>query len=211
MDVQLLHAALKPGELDMSISVPQPPEGGLEMIRKAVGELMGQPHTRTAAVTAGGAAGDLEAAAPHPVYFVRADYLAAGGLLAAAELSGWRYIILAGGRAILAAELSFGREGGGLEFSHTNDGPLVEGTVEGVRVAEGLEVVGGMEFELRLLELPGLSVAALWFHAEGKDLLMPIPPSRRGLRPFTIYTEGELLKTLRGAAAERLRFEDDRA
>jgi hypothetical protein len=195
----------------MSIIVPQPPEGGLGRIREAVGRLMSQPNTRTAAVTAGAVAGDLEAAVPHPVYFVRADYLAAGSLLAAAELSGWRYILLAGGRAILAAELSFGREGGGLEFSHTNDGPLVAGTVEGVRVAERLEVVGEAEFELRLLEIPSLSVAVLWFHAEVKDLLMPIPPSRRGLRPFTIYTEGELLKALGGAAAERLQFVGDRA
>jgi hypothetical protein len=40
---------------------------------------------------------------------------------------------------------------------------------------------------------------------------MPIPPARRGLKLFTIYTEDELLQALADAAAERLRFEDDRA
>lgn len=195
----------------MTLHVPQPPGEGLELIREAIGGLIRQPNTRTAAVTAGGAGGGLEAAAPHPVYFVGADHVAASRLLAAAELSGWRYILLAHGRAILAAELSFPREGGRLEFSHTNDGPLVAGTVEGVRVAEGLEEVGEADFELRLLEIPSLSLAALWFRAEGRDLLMPIPPASRGLKPFAMYTEEEILGALGGAAAERLRIKDDRA
>ncbi|HEX8456084.1 MAG TPA: hypothetical protein VF656_02085 [Pyrinomonadaceae bacterium] len=103
----------------MSITIARPPEEGLEMVCKALGRLIKQPNTRTAAVTAGAAASDLEAAAPHPVYFVRADYMAEGSLLTAVELSGWRYILLADGRVILAAELSFDREGQKLEFSHT--------------------------------------------------------------------------------------------
>lgn len=195
----------------MSLYLTPPPEEGLKLIRTAVGSLMSQPTTRTSVVTESEAIDDIEVAAPHPVYFVGTYDVAAGRLLAAATLVGWRYILLAGERSILAAEVSYDREGGQLEFSHTNDGPLVAGTLEGVWVSEGLKEVRDADFELRLLEIPDLSIAALWLHAEGQDLLMPIPPARRGLKPLTLYTEEDLLRSVSNDAVERLQIKDDRA
>jgi hypothetical protein len=211
MEVQLFHTALKERSLDMSLRVTSPPEEGLQMIRSAVGSLMSQPTTRTAVVTENEATDDISVAAPHPVYFVGTDEIAAGRLLEAAALVGWRYILLVGERSMLAAEVAYDRESGQLEFSHTNDGPLVAGTLEGVRVAEELKEVRDADFELRLLEVPGLSIAALWLHAEGQDLLMPIPPVRRGMKPYRVYTEEELLRLVGGAAVKRLQIRDDRA
>lgn len=195
----------------MSLSLPTPPEEGLEIIRAAVGSLMSRPETHTFAATADAAPGDISASAAHRVYFVGAGDVAAGRLLGAALLAGWRYVVLEGERPLLAAELSFDAEGERLEFSHANDGPFVEATLKGVRVAEGLEEIRAGDFELRLLEAPGLFLTALWFHAEGRDPLMPLPPAPEGLRPYHLYAEDELLAALGPAAARRMQIRDDRA
>lgn len=194
----------------MSISLPTPPGVGLRMVRAAVASLMSRPETNTYAATADSAPGDISASAPHQVYSVGAGDVVAGRLLVAALLTGWRYIVLEGERPLLAAELSFAADGR-LEFSHANDGPFVGATLKGVRVAEGLAEIRGGDFELRLLEVPGLSLAALWFHAAARELLMPLPPVLKGLRPYHLYDEEALLAAIRPTAARRMEIRDDRA
>ncbi len=194
----------------MSLRVPEPPDEGLEIISTTVGSLVSQPDTNTYAALSNVPTDKIEAAAPHQVYYVDVNYVAQGHLLEGALLSGWRYILLNKERA-LSAELDFNSETGGLEFSHINNGPFVEATIKGVRVAEGLKAVREADYELRLLEIPSLRVTALWLHADERDLLMPLPPVRPGIKPYEIYTEEELLTTLRDAAVRRIRFKDDRA
>lgn len=194
----------------MSLRVPEPPDEGLEIISNTVGSLVSQPDTNTYAAMPNVPTDKIEVAAPHQVYYVDVNYVAEGNLLEGALLSGWRYILLNDERP-LAAELDFNSETGGLEFSHINNGPFVEATIKGVRVAEGLKAVRDGDFELRLLEIPSLSVTALWLHADERDMLMPLPPVRPGLKPYEIYTEEELLTTLRDAADRRIQFKDDRA
>lgn len=195
----------------MAINLPTPPEEGLEVLRAAITRLMRRPETHTFAATAGVAPQYISVTAPHRVYFVGADEVAAGRLLEAALLEGWRYIVLARERPLFAAELSFVAEGKPLEFSHSNAGPYVEGTIKGVRVAEGLEVIRSGNFELRLLEVPSLSLNALWFHAEGRDFLLPMPPAPSELSPYHLYTEKELLAILSAVATKRIQIRDDRA
>jgi hypothetical protein len=172
---------------------------------------MRRPETHTFAATNYVAPQDISVSAPHRVYFVGADDVAAGKLLGAARLTGWRYIVLAREKPLFAAELSFVAEGKPLEFSHTNAGPYVVGTIKGVRVAEGLEDIRAGDFELRLLEVPSLSLNALWLHAEGRDFLLPMPPAPTELTPYHLYTEEEVLGSLRAPAAKRMQIRDDRA
>jgi len=195
----------------MAINLPTRHEEGLEVLRAGIGGLMSRPETHTFAATAGASPQDISVAAPHRVYFVGADEVAAGRLLGAAQLAGWRYIVLAGERPLLAAELAFVAEGQQLEFTHTNVAPLVEATIKGVRVAEGLEEIRAGDFELRLLEIPSLSLCALWLHAEQRDFLLPLTPAPNGVTPYHLYTEDELLSILGAAAATRLQIRDDRA
>jgi hypothetical protein len=195
----------------MTLTLPAPPEEGLGVIRAAVAELLSRPGTHAYDAAAEVSREEITAAAPHRVYYVGADAVAGGRLLGAALLTGWRYILLEGERPLLAAELSFDAEGERLEFSHANDGPFVGATLRGVRVAEGLEEIRAGDFELRLLESPGLSLSALWFHAEGRDLLMPLPPAPRGLKPYHLYAERKLLAALGAAAARRMQIRDERA
>ena len=195
----------------MAITLPAPPEEGLEVLRAAITRLKSRSETRTFTATANVAPQNIDISAPHRVYFVGSDDVASGRLLEAALLTGWRYIVLAGERALLAAELSYIAEDKPLEFSHANDGPFVEATIRGVRVAEGLAEIRAGNFELRLLEAPGLSLSALWFHAERRDFLLPLPPAPDGLSPYHLYTQEELAGALGEAATRRMQIRDDRA
>lgn len=195
----------------MALTLPPPPDGGLDTIREGLGSLLSSPGTGTFAAAAEAETGGLSASAPHRVYFVGADDVAVGRLLGAAHFAGWRYIVLGGESPLLAAELSLDATGERLEFSHANDGPFVAATLRGVRAAEGLEEIRAGDFELRLLEAPGLSLVALWFHGEGRDRLMPLPPSPAGLMPYHLYAEEALLAALTATAAKRIQIRDDRA
>lgn len=192
----------------MSLRVPPAPDEGLEIIRAELGSLLGRPESNTSGAFESTAPEQLTAAAPHQVYFVGLEDVAAGRLLSAATLTGWRYIILGGDRPLIAAQLDLGAGGERLEFSHTNAGPRVAGTLEGVSVAEALEEVKGGDFELRLLEVPGAFLAALWLHSEQKDLLLPLPPAPAGLEPQRPYAEQEVLAALRDLARQRMEMED---
>ena len=94
-----------------------------------------------------------------------------------------------------------------MTFSNFNHGPFVASTVEGVGRAEALDAVQQEDFELRVLEVPGLYTVALWLHGP-RDLLMPLPPTRGRLEPHVVYEEGEVIELLREPAASRLNFDD---
>jgi hypothetical protein len=188
----------------MPLRVPTPPEQGAAIVLEALSSAINQPTTAAAAV-ADADPQNLATAAPHQVYFVGLRDLAAGRLLAAAHLKGWRYIIFEGEQPLAVAELSGGGEA--LSFSNINRGPFVASTIEGVSRAEGLDEVRTEDFELRLLDLPGLYVVALWLHG-ARDLIIPLPPTRQGLEPFAVYEEAAVIERLRGPAERRLSSDD---
>lgn len=188
----------------MPLRVPTPPEQGEAIVLEALASAVGQP-TNAAAEIAAADPVNLATAAPHQVFFVGLRDIAAGRLLSAAHLKGWRYIVFEGERPLAAAELSGGGEA--VSFSNFNRGPFVVSTVEGVGRAEGLEEVREEEFELRLLDIPGLYVVALWLHG-ARDLIIPLPPTREGLTPFAVYEEDAVLERLRAPAERRLNSDD---
>lgn len=192
----------------MTLFVPEPPAEGLRIINEALGSLLSQPASLLSATT-GLNLDALSAAAPHRCYFVRLESVAGGQILSEAELTGWRYIVLSDELPLLAAELNINADEDVPEFSNTNQGPHVEGTVEGVRIAESLDEVRRQDFELRLLEIPSLYVIALWLHGEENNLLIPLPPTNPVLTSFGIFTEEELLTVLREAAIKQLNVEDE--
>jgi hypothetical protein len=188
----------------MPLYVPQPLTEAIGIINVALGSLLNQPASALSAMMADVNPDRLAAAAPHHVYFVSLESIAAGKVFSQAELTGWRYIVLDDERPLFAAELDIDLAQGALEFSNTNQGPHVEGTLEGVRIAESLDDVREHDFELRLLEIPSLYVIALWLHGEEKDLLIPLPPTNPRLTPYDIYTSEELLAAVQNAAIKQL-------
>jgi hypothetical protein len=191
----------------MSLFVPPPPPGGLEVINKALGDLGTRPSTAARAME-DAAPEDIAVAAPHPVYFLGLEDVASGGGLSAAKLVSWRYILLNGDNSLAAAEVSL-EEGEGLEFSHVNQGPFVGATVEGVGIAEGLDEVSRNDYELRLLKIPGLYIVALWLHADQQDILIPLAPAPSVLTPNIPYSETDFIEAVQPAASNRLQHEED--
>jgi hypothetical protein len=189
----------------MPLHVPDPPAQGIEIIRDALSSAATQPSVAASAVAEAGPQ-NLTTAASHQVYSVGLRDLAEGRLLAAAELKGWRYIIFEGDRPLAAAELRVG-DGETLHFSNVNRGTFAASTVEGVRRVESLEEVRNEDFELRVLDIPGIYVVALWLHGP-REIIVPLPPLPEGLEPFGIYEEGTVIERLRGRAEQRLQFDD---
>jgi hypothetical protein len=189
----------------MGLTAKAPPAGGSGIIREALANLASGPPTDLESLAAG-APSNLNIAAPHPFYFVGLTDVAEGRLLAGAILKGWRYIVLQDDETIGTANLIVSEQDQSLQFSHISHGPFAQNTVEGIRRAESLPDVANDDYELRLLDIPGLYVVALWLHGVD-DKLIPLPPTNRVLEPYKSYSEGEMTAALREPALQRLESE----
>jgi hypothetical protein len=136
--------------------------------------------------------------APHPVYTASAQHVIDGGVLAAAQLTGWRSIVSKDGQPVAALESD----------GSVHQGPFVAGTVDAARVAE--ERFGGdaRDFELRLLRIPAAYTVALWLHAPDDDVLIPLAPAPPSLRPNQPVSEAEFTAALQPLAQARLTSPD---
>jgi hypothetical protein len=192
----------------MALTLPKPPEQGLDIIRTKLGSLVDH-HTSVAYNMAMGGTENVDVAAPHRMYFIGLEDVANGHLLSAAEVTGWRYIIVRGDDPMAAAELGIDQLGGSLEFSQLNQGPFVSSTIEGVSIAADLDTVRNNNYELRLLKIPSLYIIALWLHSQGaQDIIIPIPPTRPELTPYDSYSEESFLQAIHEAAVKRLEFNE---
>ncbi len=189
----------------MSIIVQDPPEGSLEIIKSALDTFRTQSNFAAELTAESSAAGNLNLAAPHPIYFVGLKDLAKGKLLSTAKLKGWKYLLLNENEPYATAQLNSNRKK--LVFSHINQGILVERTVRALAFAENLEEVNENDYELRLIDVPGLYVAALWLHGEN-DLIIPLLLGSFPIDKFIVYTEGEFIDLLQDKSSARLQFDE---
>jgi hypothetical protein len=190
----------------MSLNATKPPAEGIAIVREAIGKLVSHPSPTTS-MLAESVPAELSITAPHPVYFVGLTDVAEGRLLSAATLTGWRYLVLAGEEPIGAASVTVRADDENLQFSHISHGPFVRNTIEGISRAESLAEVQSNDYELRLLDIPGLYVVSLWLHGND-DRIIPLPPTNRSLEPYRTYTEEQMLESLKQAAYDRLESEE---
>jgi hypothetical protein len=150
---------------------------------------------------------DLSLAAPHRIYNLELNDLAQARGLRAAKLTGWRYIIQEGERAIASAEASVKRTGASPQFAQINEGPYVAATEAAIVAAEALPQVQQGLYELRLLRIPALYVMALWLKDDKKkaDLIIPLDPAPAPLQAGQIYSPQDFLALLVEPARSRLR------
>jgi hypothetical protein len=179
----------------------------LETIRDGVARLARRPEYRSRAI---GAAGPetLDIAAPHDVYTLGLDALAAGSGLEAAEPVARRVLLMRAEEAVATAELADPDAGEGLSAT---EGPFTASTASTIAAVESWPQVAGGDYELRLLRLPALYLMALWLkdRSGNDDLLVPLDPAPTGLEAGRRYEEGELLRELRELAAARAAVDDD--
>jgi hypothetical protein len=161
----------------MALLAPTPPSQAVDAVHSTFLALAKNRTFRTPALRS--AKGELQLSEPHQVFTLGLTDLAAGKGLAAAKPTSWRYLVREGDNVLASAEAVQTGKGQEHVFSAFNEGRFVASTAEAIRAAHEIPAVKQAGFELRLLNVPGLYVMALWLHEpQGKgDLLVPLAPS----------------------------------
>jgi hypothetical protein len=133
--------------------------------------------------------------------------VAFGSSLEAAQAGPWRFLVARDsrleGHVDIVESDAFGRH----RLAHRSRGRRT--TAAGREIARVLAApeFGEALFEARVLEIPALSVAALWLAGADRSVLIPVTPAR-GLKVGSQCSPAEFLAALRPAAGERLRFDN---
>lgn len=149
-------------------------------------------------------------AAPHEVHDVGLDAAAARRPLAESPITGWRYLVDTPLGTVASSEVAAEATGQPTVFAQLNEGPFVESTARALRQIEEIPEVASGSYEVRMLKVPALYVAALWLkHLDGDDdLIVPLDPAPGFLEAGRAYREGEFLDALATPAQQRLEFDD---
>jgi hypothetical protein len=188
----------------MALHTAVPDPEVVEVVRGHLAQLVGRPEFRERALARANPLG-IALAAPHDVYVLGLDELAAGTRLADARLVAHRFLVLDDSAALASAEVAADDHGGFM----VTEGPYVEGTVRAIEGAEAR--TDATDAEVRLLRIPALYLVALWLHepdGEG-DLLVPVDPAPRPLEAGRYYSSDELLSELARMARRRADGPDD--
>ena len=146
---------------------------------------------------------------PLPVYSIGLDHLDKGGGIEGAKPVAWRVFVTDHhDEPIGVAEVA--PAGGG------NPAQLLSYT-KGMQVAASGQALADADatttsrFEPRFLEIPGLSMTALWLHNldGGEDRIIPIVPVPRCLRDQPSFSKAEFLDRVRPQATTRLEFNNE--
>jgi hypothetical protein len=146
---------------------------------------------------------------PHPVFELDLEDLHKNAGLNHARSGRWRYLVMQGPSTIAAAEVTADALGKAQSVSSVNRGPFVEATQVGIREAERLPSVQNGSFELRLLRISALYIAALWLKdtVGDADTLIPLAPAPDYLTPGQAYSAPEFLDRARAAAQPQSSFD----
>ncbi|MET8453779.1 hypothetical protein [Streptomyces sp. NPDC005209] len=180
----------------MPLQVPPAPAPALRSVLTALGSPTAVREARTPSLRA--AQGPATPELPLPVHVL--DRITAKGV-SATRLTGWRFLIRCGDRAVAAAETMLTPDG--WAFSHFFEGPYVSSTERALRQAEAMP----QAYQPRLLSVPGLYMLTLWLHgdcaADGSeghpaatDLLVPLAPAPPGIAAHRPLRVAELLPVL---------------
>jgi hypothetical protein len=95
-----------------------------------------------------------------------------------------------------------------LTFLGVSQGPFAEATVEALHAAERLPKIATADYELRLLKVPAVYLAALWLHSATDDILIPMGNPPGGLKRNRPYSEKQVIKALERVAERTKQFHD---
>jgi hypothetical protein len=119
-----------------------------------------------------------------PVYSLGLSDIAKSPDIKTSYKTGWCYTLNQDDETIAHAQTIIDPNGKHL-FAGTNEGPLVEGTYKAIKAVEKQKEVKERIFEVRLLIIPALNVAALWLvdKENNVDFAVPIEPAPASLTP----------------------------
>jgi hypothetical protein len=146
-----------------------------------------------------------------PVYHLGLSDIVGDSDIKSSVQTGWRYILKQDDEVLAHAETIIDPNGKHL-FAGTNEGPLIEGTTKAIKAVEGQKEIIKGNFEVRLLFIPAIYVAALWLtDKEGKvDFAVPIEPTPAPLTPNKLITLKELLSIVQDKAKSALASYQDK-
>ncbi|MDQ0936110.1 hypothetical protein [Streptomyces turgidiscabies] len=180
----------------MPLHVPPAPAPALRTVLTALGSPTVVREAPTPSLRV--AQGPVTAELPLPVHVL--DRITPAGA-SATRLTGWRFLIRCGDRAVAAAETMLTPDG--WAFSHFFEGPYIASTERALHQAEAMK----QPYQVRLLSVPELYMLTLWLHgditadgAEGHpaetDLLVPLAPAPPGIAAHRPHRVAELLPVL---------------
>lgn len=160
----------------------------------------------------------LDLAAPHPVYFLALSDLRDGKGMEAARATGWRWLVIQNaevvGSASVVPEVSLdaeNRSGAEYAFADFSEGPFPASMNEALLALEGNAALAESDYEVRLLEIPGLYVVALWLArlkgAAGQDYIMPLTPAPEPFRAQALEARDVFEHLAKLAASEKPDFD----
>jgi hypothetical protein len=181
----------------MPLDAIDPPIAAYEAVRSVVTGLAAGAGFRTPALRRA----DPEALAlstPHRVALLPLDRIRRdASLRAAAQTTGWRFLLHDRDKVVAAADAVAAKEGG-FQFGQVNEGPFVAATEEAIRRAERLDAVRKRRFAPVLLTVPALYVMALWLEDRDgeEDVVLALAPAPSELEPYAPITPGAFLAVL---------------
>ena len=139
-------------------------------------------------------------------YHLGLDDLVENRGLTAAKQRSWRYFVKHNEEIVASADAIIDDDGNPM-FSHTNEGPLVDGFISAIDVAYSFEMLEGEEHEVRILMVPALYVAVLWLvDLKGdQDYFMEL----KELQTSGFLQEYYIIKTTDVKAAKKLILNED--
>ncbi|MGI5400397.1 hypothetical protein ACQEVG_13255 [Streptomyces sp. CA-135486] len=191
----------------MPLHVPPAPAPALRCVLAALGSPTAVHEARTPALRS--VQGPLSPELPLPVHVL--DQIVPSSTTPYTRLTGWRFLIRNGERAVAAAETVLTPDG--WTFSHFFEGPYLSSTERALRQAESMRT----HFQPRLLSIPELYMLTLWLHGDTDadasagtprptDVLVPLAPAPPGIAAHHPHRVADLLPvmTLRLAPARLL-------
>ncbi|MFG2133269.1 hypothetical protein ACGFNV_36650 [Streptomyces sp. NPDC048751] len=180
----------------MPLHVTPAPAPALRSVLTALGSPTAVLEARTPSLRT--AQGPATPELPLPVHVL--DRITPEGV-SSTRLTGWRFLIRCGDRAVAAAETMLTPDG--WAFSHFFEGPYVASHERALQQAEALQ----QPYQPRLLSLPSLYMLTLWLHGDcdadaaehhpaATDLLVPLAPAPPGIAAHRPHRVAELLPVL---------------
>lgn len=142
-----------------------------------------------------------------PVYHLGLSDLAESPDIKASIQTGWRYPIRQNGEILAHAETDIDQSKKHF-FAGIHEGPFAEGVTEALKAAEEQSEIKAGNFEVRLLFIPALHVAALWLvdKKDNSNFAVPIEPTPASLIPNKLILLEDLLTILQDKAKSALAF-----
>ncbi|MFJ2538219.1 MULTISPECIES: hypothetical protein [unclassified Pseudomonas] len=192
----------------MQLTYPKAPSNGVQTLRPALQAALQTQGFGANRQFANAAPAKISLSEAYRGYSLSLDDLSTGKGLKDAKVGDWHYLVFADGVTIADAQLADVR--GHVEFASLNHGTLAAATVGALKLAEQSPQLQGKTVELRVLFVSALHVVAIWLHADGEDVLIPIDPTPKELAGTRLYSEAALLALLKPAAdTAKQRFDAD--